>query len=455
MMNSPVITKRIRIHGTFTLASPLRISSGQEERDGSRGVDIFVLKDEMERPFIPGTSIAGALRSRVHWEHPEWEPLLFGYAEGDRALQSAVTVTDSTLDQAEIVVRDGVHIDTYTGTTVEKHRYDYEAVERGAAGELSLMLVIRQYHEEEAERLGTSMTDLAKYLTDMLAGGIRLGSLTTKGFGLLSFADVQALTYDFTKADDVAAWLLQKQPSSGPYKGTARPADQGLRIEGTFALRTSLLVRNTDVSDADRQNHVHAVMKQSRHDYVIPGTTVKGVLRHQAAYILRRLGKSPDLLRQLMGFSDEKGSESTQQKSRFYTEEVYFRQGVKEKKQTRNAVDRFTGATIESKLFAEKPVWQEVPDTPVFTLAFSIDRCQDWEAGLALFLLRDLWTGRIALGADKAIGRGYLKGTSARIVYNGKEAVLDEKGAVLSDDIGLEALAQALVQYDGMQEVAQ
>lgn len=454
-MNSPVITKRIRIHGTFTLASPLRISSGQAERDGSKGVDIFVLKDEMECPFIPGTSIAGVLRSRVHWEHPEWETLLFGHAEEDTALQSAVTVMDSTLDQAEIVVRDGVHIDSYAGTTIEKHRYDYEAVERGATGEVSLMLVIRQYHEQTAQRLGTSMTDMAHYLADMLAGGIRLGSLTTKGFGLLAFDKVQSWTYDFTRADDVAAWLQQKQPSSSPYTGTARPAVQGLRIEGSFALRTSLLVRNTDVSDAERQNHIHAIMKRSRHDYVIPGTTVKGVMRHQAAYILRRLGKSPDLLRQLMGFSDEKGSKSAQQKSRFYTDEIYFRQGVKEKKQTRNAIDRFTGATIESKLFAEKPVWQEVPDAPVFTLTFSIDRCQDWEAGLALFLLRDLWTGRVALGADKAVGRGYLQGKSARIVYNGKEAVLDENGAVLSDNIGLEALAQALVQYDGTQEVAQ
>ena len=40
---------------------------------------------------------------------------------------------------------------------------------------------------------------------------------------------------------------------------------------------------------------------------------------------------------------------------------------------------------------------------------------QDWEAGLCVLLLKDLWLGRIAVGGEKSIGRGILEGLHAVI----------------------------------------
>ena len=65
---------------------------------------------------------------------------------------------------------------------------------------------------------------------------------------------------------------------------------------------------------------------------------------------------------------------------------------------------------MDSKLFAEKPLWQKDKTRSVVTIRVAIEDCQDWEAGLALFLLKDLWTGQVALGGDKSVGRGYLTG---------------------------------------------
>ena len=115
-------------------------------------------------------------------------------------------------------------------------------------------------------------------------------------------------------------------------------------------------------------------------DYLIPGPSVKGVLRHQAAHILRILEKSPTLLDDLMGYSRDDGKK---QKSRFRVDEVYISpQDVAARETDAQRHRRFTGSTMDSKLFAEKPLWQKNKSRSVVTLRFAIEDCrigkQDW-----------------------------------------------------------------------------
>lgn len=58
----------------------------------------------------------------------------------------------------------------------------------------------------------------------------------------------------------------------------------------------------------------------SGQDYLIPGPSVKGVLRHQAVHILQTLEKPVSLLDDLMGYVRDDGN---RKKSRFLTDEVY------------------------------------------------------------------------------------------------------------------------------------
>ena len=164
--------------------------------------------------------------------------------------------------------------------------------------------------------------------------------------------------YDFSQYDDVKAWLTHTSPKNiYDVKAKERLGDQSFVIEADFSLKTSLLVRSRDVSEADSNANIDVVPMMSGDDYLIPGPSVKGVLRHQAAHILRILEKSPTLLDDLMGYSRDDGKK---QKSRFRVDEVYISpQDVAAVKQTRNAIDRFTGSTMDSKLFAEKPLWQK------------------------------------------------------------------------------------------------
>ena len=449
MTNAAAVVAKLYLTGTLQTESPLLIGSGKEELAGTNEVDTYVLKDKNEQPFIPGTSLAGVLRHLFN-DSPAQE--LFGYitdTNTDTGVQSAIAIDDIPLKNATIVSRDGVRIDTYTGTTVQGGKYDYEAVDRGATGTLSMVITIRQHH---VDTLPSVYADI-RHIADLLASGaVRVGALTAKGFGKLSFKNVTVMTYDFTKPADVTAWLL-RIPAANTYTGQDISAlgKKTFVIEGDFALRTSLLVRNGDVSAEDREAKIHATPLQSGKDYVIPGTSLKGVLRHRAAYILRTLGKDETWLHDLMGFSDKQ----KKQKSRFMTDEIYFKQGVTEAKQTRNAIDRFTGSTMDSKLFAEKALWQKEKGKPVLHIRYQIADCKPWEAGLALFLLKDLWTGRLALGGDVAVGRGYVSGIAGTITYTDTDEhtqtwTLDANGRVTAGAAAtLDMFAQALADWKG------
>ena len=148
-MQGASLTQKIVIRGKLLVESPLLIGAGEETGGRIHEVDTYVLKDENERPYIPGTSLAGVLRSLVYaWDaenkkaqaHKEDKEikedkdnignaeLIFGRVEkktkGERDLQSAIDIADVPLADAHLVVRDGVSIDSFTGTGLKGHKYN-------------------------------------------------------------------------------------------------------------------------------------------------------------------------------------------------------------------------------------------------------------------------------------------------------------------------------------------
>ena len=86
------ITKKILLEGTLSLDSPLLIGTGLTAREARQETDMQVLKDKKERPFIPGTSLAGVLRMLLADEDAA---LLFGSAErGGRKIVLSVLVEE-------------------------------------------------------------------------------------------------------------------------------------------------------------------------------------------------------------------------------------------------------------------------------------------------------------------------------------------------------------------------
>ena len=422
---------RIVIKGRLVLESPLRIGTGAEGA-GSQEADIYVLKDEQGRPFIPGSSLAGVLRAGMQaGGQADLVRLFFGDARTERdpraeKLQSSLDVRDIMLNDTEIVLRDGVSLLQGTGTARATGKFNYEAVERGANGKLELVLTLRRRHEAQYEPVLAAATELAQ----LLRQGIQLGSLTSSGFGRAACPDLHLYVYDFRQSGAaVAAWLL------GQEYGEVLLAEQpekllpcgAFRVEAQFRLSTPLLVRQyteEKLQESVAGLTITARPLDSRDDYVLPGTSLKGVLRHRAARILQKLDWPQDTaaawLSDLMGTAGGPDGAGAK-KSRLLVAESYIKkEHIQVAAQPRTRIDRFTGGGIRGMLFGERALWQK-GEEPVLELSYELRDPKPGEIGLALLLLKDMWLGDVALGGDKSIGRGRLQGAQAMLTYRSPE----------------------------------
>ncbi|WP_051180227.1 RAMP superfamily CRISPR-associated protein [Selenomonas ruminantium] len=478
-MGEEHIVGKIVITGSLKLVSPLLIGSGQDDYLSDNDKDIHVMKvmDDRGRMqcVIPGTSIAGVLRELVAEQcrlrnsginnRQIYRELYQLFGELD-IMQSSIDVNDVILENAQIVYRDGVRIDEDMGAAIDGAKYDYEAVDRGADGKLRLVITLRGIHTENPAEWQTAnirpeILNVVFYIRECLEKGIRLGAMTAKGLGQIKVEHVQAGLYDFANAKDVTNWLLQEIPDSqraGKFlqeKSSWTDRSNYMSVDADFALKSSLIIRDYGTEVKTQDGRRVTISLKNKKEYIIPGTSIKGVLRHQAAYILDSLGQRKDFLSDLMGSSESgKRNDTTEGrvKSRFFVDEVYIAEGkkaaVQAKEITRNRIDRFTGGTIESALFAERPLWQHDDRVPTVHLRFFIKDADDKDAGLALFLLKDLWQGKIAIGGEAGVGRGTLKGLSAKITYHDKTYELDMNGRLIAGNPdALEHLAKAFVIY--------
>ena len=437
------IIEKIQMSGRLVVQSPLCIGSGQD--DGI--TDSLVLKDKQGKAFIPGTSLAGVLRDIVCSHDSNLADLLFGNLSDNR--QSMINIDDVLLENSVYTVRDGVRIDGITNTAEDTGKFDYEVVERGAAGSFSATITIRKNDIEDKK----AVEQLAAALADQLMYGISLGAHTAKGFGEVKGSKIKVATYDFSQPDSLGAWLLGEMSQADIYAAAAKPlvADDDFYAEIDLALKTSLLVGAEpdafDKGSGKDEGKVQKVMLFSNGDYVIPGTSVKGVIRKQAEHICRVVGDyGDDFLGSLMGYSR---SDKAKQRSRLRTYEVYLGEGVEAVNQSHVRIDRFTGGHMGSGLYTNKPVWQKKADAKTMTMRLAISGCSDAEAGLMLLILKDIWTGQLAFGGDKAGGSGVMQGLKAVISYKGHKYAMEKAAggikASAEDRAAMNSLVEAFV----------
>lgn len=439
-MNDASIIKRYVLKGTVRLQSPLLIGGGE----GNGFIDINIIRDSNGNPIIPGTSLAGVLLSMSDKKYK----IFFGRMskkneKSTQDTQSMLSIDDITLtlEKCDITLRDGVKINHETGVAEDKAKFDYEAVERGAEGRFNIVLSIRKQFKDYAEDADNFMKGLAATLED----GIFVGAHTTKGFGKIKAEGICLNVYDYSKIADIKAWLLDKDCGTiTEFEGNAKNnEDDSFSVEAEFLLNNSLIVRTSNFDEKDygdvftEKDNITAAQLLSNGDYAIPGASVRGVICQRAKEIMKMSGKSgyEEALKSLFGFASENKKEKgySGKKSRLFVEECYINKNdVKPSKQARNKIDRFTGSTINGALFTNVPIWRQKDRQPRMTLRFRIRKCQPWEAGLMLFVLKDLWTGMVAFGGEKSIGRGTLKGIKATINLGQKKIVMTEENGKIN-----------------------
>lgn len=466
--NSARIIKKIIFNIPMQTYSPLRISSGVD--DGI--TDILVLKDKKGKAFIPGTSITGVLRAKMSNIYGDRAvDRLFGSIDDD-GNQSMINISDIVLENAKIINRDGIKIDSFTGVSKQGAKFDFEAIDKGATGDLYIEVTLREsclseqnkpnisYRKEHKDFAmnGDVYGELTATIADILTEGINVGSLTTKGYGKIKSKEpVKMYVFDFKNPQGAMKWwqylnegILQDVAYTGNNSVTV-VSEEDFVMQMEFALTSSMIIRDYDVDTDDEKEKISAVQMKSGEDFVIPATSIKGVLKSRACKILMNLNhhdeqEAEDFLDKLMGRETD-NKEDKGQKSRLYIDEVYIRPNIlHSKKQSRNRIDRFTGGTIDSALFTDKPIWQTDKSKATIAINLQVQNCDEKEAGLMLLVMKDLWLGDLAIGGNKAIGKGVLKGKKCTIQYAGESFLIqDDGGFHVSDNIDkLEAYVQKL-----------
>ncbi|SHF33624.1 CRISPR/Cas system CSM-associated protein Csm3, group 7 of RAMP superfamily [Desulfacinum infernum DSM 9756] len=412
--------------------------------EGDAALDMAVLRDPKEGlPLLPGTSLAGALRSHLadilggyRSREKEEVAALFGAARSDDAgSQSPLIVFDSlgTLPGGRAMeIRDGVAIDPALGTAEAHKKFDFEVLPAGTTFPVRVELIVERT-DLEPRLLGL----LSAALDGLTNGDIALGMRRSRGLGSVKVNNWKALRHDLATAQGWLSWLTSDHempivdgvPAHASAAEAIQAACPSLKIEQCQDKRRRLLA-DLDLevegdllvrSPATEPGAPDVVHLHSAGRPVLPGTGMAGALRAQALRIARLVregkGDGDRWVDRLFGprlEEDEKASNGQAKASRLRISESFIENGTA-RRQTRIAIDRFTGGVVRGALFDE-----QVQAGGTLKVRLEIRNPEDAEVGLVLLLLKDLLSGEIPVGGAASVGRGVLKGAARLRLPDGK-----------------------------------
>ncbi len=393
-MKNPVIKKKVYLIEA-ELASPLCISSGDGEL-----TDQDVIKDAEGRPFIPGSSLAGAMRGYL--QKASNEDCIFGY-EKKKAIgrMSSVYVSDFTFLNVPVLnVRDNVALSDRK-TAITGAKFDMEVIDTGAKGYFYLEMVIRGKDLEKK---------MNQQIQEVFAGwkqeAIRLGTKKTRGYGNLKLTSVREKIFDQTnilqyadvyqheKCDEIfyENSILEKinENSSSRYITLMLPLKQCGGIS----------IRQYGV----KKGEPDFVQLTAAGQAVIPGTSIAGAVRHRMKEFLKQWNSNnaEEIIDGIFGLV--KGKEA--RKSPVIFDECVL-EGARALTMVRNGISRFEAGTKDGALFKEVSYVDGTAN-----LKIRIEQCKEAPAiiGFLLPVLKDLENGYLAVGGQTAVGRGLFEG---------------------------------------------
>lgn len=442
MDNSNKLIKKIVALVELESLSPFIIGTGSKMEN----IDIPILRDNENNPYIPATSFAGSVRSFlsdcIFDNKDTMINHFFGYTTKDKnlndeALQSALKVFDLNLSDKTkytIAKRTGIKIDLKTNITMDKMKMDYELVEQGACFQLEMELTIRQdQYEQELTRMFFTILKLLQ------EAKISFGAFRTKGFGRFKAQQIKYRVYDFIHQDEGFEWILRQDNYNihddlGPkWKSNFDNMNfldlkypESININAWFSLKNSLLIKQNS-PDFTSPDTTHI---QSNGLPVIPGSSLKGALRHRAEKICNFVFKDKIKTKELMNWCfgnivEKKNNMDTLEIKKDSMSNITVEERLVDSNniameiQNRIQIDRFTGGAANTALFDTVPLWAKNNER-VVNMEFSITNknCSNnfkAGAGILLLLLKDIWTEDLPIGGEKSIGRGIVSGLESTI----------------------------------------
>lgn len=240
---------RLEIIGTLTTITALRISAGRSSEP--IGSDLPVIKDTLGRPFIPGSTFKGALRSRLESflrgidtkfaanpaVEEEWSITSKQMKDLKNKFKNDTELTNAILQQTDLISRlfgspwlaskfqvrdltvkpdswfgqyqerDGVSIDRDTETAADGKLYDYQVVPAGTPFEFRAIVENAEPHE-----LGLLMIGIHQFKNEQ----IPLGGGRSRGLGVVKLEIEKMQWFDTQNNPQRLVEYLQKIVENDP-----------------------------------------------------------------------------------------------------------------------------------------------------------------------------------------------------------------------------------------------
>ena len=278
--------QRWELTGTFVAASPVRVGNIDTHGAG----ELTQARDGLDRPVLPGTALAGVIRSHLPArlsEHQLWGRTSGKNAKGqddDTGRGSWVSVDDATAPaDTAVEFRETTSIDRITGTVARGHLFTQEILPSGTA--FDFRFAVDDPHTGDQ----TEARDLFDAVVDLLrTSGITVGAATSRGLGRVRMTEgfirrTVLSTRDGMLAalrDEVDRTLVETRDPTVP-AGT-------VRIRVPWRPRGPLMVRVAAEAVMVSAHPLTTQLHDTRR-LVLPGSSLKGVLRSQAEKIMRTI----------------------------------------------------------------------------------------------------------------------------------------------------------------------
>ena len=433
----------------FEITSPLSIGSGENQV-----TDKDIVQDSRGVPYIPGTSLAGIYRSLFDGKTAN---AYFGKEltkEDIRNTNGRVRLTESEvvtydacmIDPASVyrvTKRDMVALDEYK-TAIDGAKFDFQILEPG----VRFVTYIEQNIDCEKKKYV-----LREIIDAWMKEKIQIGSKTGRGYGHTKGISYKTAWFDLGQEEDLQKWLdfnmydegdknwgdtdkpvclSHLTPSNDEYQKISvhyethmisLKAEEQCNIVLKLQQQGGISIRqySTEVGEADYQQLT--ISDGSKEGMpVIPGTSWAGAFRAQMGKLDPAFRKEQETAEMFFGAKKSKDKENRKSCIRFSESRI---EGGKWVTYTRNAIDRFTGGTVDGALYTEKTYYNGNTELCIDCDFSGIEQeSRNHFASVMAAAIMDLHGGYMAVGGLTAVGRGIFKITE--IWIDGKRYLPEE-----------------------------
>ncbi|MDO5581748.1 MAG: RAMP superfamily CRISPR-associated protein [Planctomycetia bacterium] len=269
---------------------------------GSVGNQIRILRAGNGSFLLPGTSIAGVLRSAFRSWNSQFD-CFFGSAPSekreDQKRPSPLQVEDVLIDPKKEITSNRVsHLRCrHAGSVVDSGLYSVES----APAKTSSVFYLRLNTSDPT--LDASLIDpFLKQLAAFFQDGLVFGGNGNRGIGLAQLKDnhpLQIKEYDLTQPKEYACWLnddyrlRSKSNIEGwqDLKSNSGSADT-LTVEWNFEIPSGQDILVSDGKGLDAESEPHRITAADGHDYwLLPGSSLRGLFRNECLRLAAKEGK--------------------------------------------------------------------------------------------------------------------------------------------------------------------